>query len=148
MHIEKVYLICMQQVCSKLNEKKSCMHIFFSLIQKDNSTSSDDWVFDLQTLQAAFSTKTKAIVVNTPMNPLGKVLLNFIPLNLEFKQYDYHVTFILNIIKLEKLFEQRVCPTLFNDHSLNNVISSFKLTWAFSSKTSCIAFYIFIFTVF
>lgn len=132
----------------KTQRKKIVHAYFFSLIQKDNSTSSDDWVFDLQTLQAAFSTKTKAIVVNTPMNPLGKVLLNFILLNLEFKQYDYHVTFILNIIKLEKLFEERVCPTLFNDHSLNNVISSFKLTWAFSSKTSCIAFNIFIFTVF
>lgn len=108
----------------KTQRKKIVHAYFFSLIQKDNSSSSDDWIFDLQTLQAAFSTKTKAIVVNTPMNPLGKVLLNFILLNLEFKQYDYHVTFILNIIKLEKLFEQRVCPTLFNDHSLNNVISS------------------------
>lgn len=34
MHIEKVYLICMQQVCSKLNEKKSCMHIFFLWFRK------------------------------------------------------------------------------------------------------------------
>lgn len=95
-------------------KKKSCMH-YFSLIQKENSTSSDDWVFDLQTLQAAFSTKTKAIVVNTPMNPLGKVLLNFILLYLEFKQYNYQVIFIFwNLIKLKNSFKQRVCPTFLN----------------------------------
>ncbi|XP_022316015.2 kynurenine--oxoglutarate transaminase 3-like [Crassostrea virginica] len=46
---------------------------YVPLIPKQDSRSSDDWVFDLQTLQEAFSAKTKAIVVNTPMNPLGKV---------------------------------------------------------------------------
>lgn len=127
----------------KTQRKKIVHAYFFSLIQKDNSTSSDDWVFDLQTLQAAFSTKTKAIVVNTPMNPLGKVLLNFILLNLEFKQYDYHVTFILNIIKLEKLFEERVCPTLFNDHSLNNVISS-HLGFQFENFLHCVFIFLYL----
>jgi len=36
-------------------------------------TSSADWKLDPAELRAAFSPKTKAIVVNTPNNPLGKV---------------------------------------------------------------------------
>ncbi|KAK4293330.1 hypothetical protein Pmani_033965 [Petrolisthes manimaculis] len=36
-------------------------------------TSSEDWVFDTEELANAFSDKTKAIIVNTPNNPLGKV---------------------------------------------------------------------------
>uniref|UniRef100_A0A0N7ZB94 Aminotransferase class I/classII large domain-containing protein n=1 Tax=Scylla olivacea TaxID=85551 RepID=A0A0N7ZB94_SCYOL len=36
-------------------------------------TSSADWVLDPAELAAAFNSKTKAIVVNTPNNPLGKV---------------------------------------------------------------------------
>ncbi|KAA0187572.1 hypothetical protein HAZT_HAZT004829 [Hyalella azteca] len=36
-------------------------------------TSSADWKLDPAELAAAFSSKTKAIVVNTPNNPLGKV---------------------------------------------------------------------------
>ncbi|KAF2346250.1 Aminotransferase class I/classII, partial [Trinorchestia longiramus] len=36
-------------------------------------TSSADWVLDPAELSAAFSSKTKAIVVNTPNNPVGKV---------------------------------------------------------------------------
>ncbi|XP_037775566.1 uncharacterized protein LOC119572532 [Penaeus monodon] len=35
--------------------------------------SSADWVLDPVELEAAFSEKTKAIIVNTPNNPLGKV---------------------------------------------------------------------------
>ncbi|XP_069980165.1 kynurenine aminotransferase [Penaeus vannamei] len=35
--------------------------------------SSADWILDPAELEAAFSEKTKAIVVNTPNNPLGKV---------------------------------------------------------------------------
>lgn len=36
-------------------------------------TSSEDWALDPDELAAAFNSKTKAIVVNTPNNPLGKV---------------------------------------------------------------------------
>jgi aspartate/methionine/tyrosine aminotransferase len=36
-------------------------------------TSSGDFSFDYDELAAAFSHKTKAIIVNTPNNPLGKV---------------------------------------------------------------------------
>lgn len=37
-------------------------------------TSSADWVLDPDELANAFSDKTKAIIVNTPNNPLGKVM--------------------------------------------------------------------------
>ena len=35
--------------------------------------SCDDWRIDFDELRAAFSSKTKAIIVNTPHNPVGKV---------------------------------------------------------------------------
>ena len=37
-------------------------------------TTSADWVWDESQLEAAFTAKTKAIVICTPSNPLGKVL--------------------------------------------------------------------------
>ncbi|HXE08184.1 MAG TPA: aminotransferase class I/II-fold pyridoxal phosphate-dependent enzyme [Acidobacteriaceae bacterium] len=36
-------------------------------------TDSDDWTFDPAELRAAFSSKTRAIIINTPHNPTGKV---------------------------------------------------------------------------
>ena len=36
---------------------------------------SKDWVLDPGELEAAFSPKTKMIIVNNPNNPLGKVQL-------------------------------------------------------------------------
>lgn len=39
----------------------------------DGIMSSADWVFDDDELAAAFNEKTKAIILNTPSNPLGKV---------------------------------------------------------------------------
>ena len=33
----------------------------------------DDWLLDFGALEAAFSSKTKAVIVNTPHNPTGKV---------------------------------------------------------------------------
>ncbi|RMZ93083.1 kynurenine--oxoglutarate transaminase 1-like, partial [Brachionus plicatilis] len=36
-------------------------------------TTSADWSWDTKELEAAFSPKTKLIVINTPNNPLGKV---------------------------------------------------------------------------
>ncbi|XP_011423087.2 kynurenine aminotransferase [Magallana gigas] len=46
---------------------------YVPLIPKEGSNESDDWKFNLENLKAAFNEKTKAIVVNSPMNPLGKV---------------------------------------------------------------------------
>lgn len=40
---------------------------------KDRLVSSSDWKLDFQELEAAFTTKTKLIIINTPNNPLGKV---------------------------------------------------------------------------
>ncbi|CAG2189987.1 CCBL [Mytilus edulis] len=44
-------------------------------------TSSEDWTFDTSQIREAFNSKTKAIVVNNPSNPLGKVF-TFDELNL------------------------------------------------------------------
>ena len=41
--------------------------------QGQEYTLSSDWVWDDDELEAAFTSKTKAIVLNTPSNPLGKV---------------------------------------------------------------------------
>ena len=43
--------------------------------------SSGDWKLDPEDLASKFNSKTKAIVVNNPNNPLGKVLKHFIHLN-------------------------------------------------------------------
>nr|AMH84309.1 ascarylose C [Monochamus alternatus] len=39
----------------------------------DGISSSADWVFDPKELESLFNSKTKAIILNTPNNPLGKV---------------------------------------------------------------------------
>ena len=44
-----------------------------SLFQKENATSTKDWILDKKELESAFSQKTRAIVINTPHNPVGKV---------------------------------------------------------------------------
>lgn len=36
--------------------------------------TSQDWVLDMAQLEAAFNPKTKMIVLNTPHNPVGKVV--------------------------------------------------------------------------
>ena len=40
---------------------------------KSVTLRGDDWAFDPDELRAAFSDKTKAVIVNTPANPCGKV---------------------------------------------------------------------------
>ncbi|CAH1175647.1 unnamed protein product [Phaedon cochleariae] len=39
----------------------------------DGSQSASDWVLDYEELEGAFTDRTKAIIVNTPNNPIGKV---------------------------------------------------------------------------
>ncbi|PFX30386.1 kynurenine--oxoglutarate transaminase 3-like isoform X2 [Stylophora pistillata] len=46
---------------------------FVPLRAKENATSTKDWILDKDELEAAFSEKTRAIVINTPHNPIGKV---------------------------------------------------------------------------
>ena len=41
-------------------------------------TSSKDWVLDPDELASKFNSKTKMIIVNTPHNPLGKVIYSLI----------------------------------------------------------------------
>ena len=40
----------------------------------DRTMTSNDWVLDPEELESKFSSKTKFIIVNTPNNPLGKVI--------------------------------------------------------------------------
>ncbi|XP_068095941.1 kynurenine--oxoglutarate transaminase 3 isoform X2 [Hyperolius riggenbachi] len=50
--------------------------VFISLKNKNSgkeTESSADWVLDPEELASKFSSKTKAIIINTPNNPLGKV---------------------------------------------------------------------------
>lgn len=36
--------------------------------------SGDDYIIDVETFSSKFNSKTKAIIVNTPQNPIGKVV--------------------------------------------------------------------------
>lgn len=48
--------------------------VFISLKpDKSTSTSSADWTLDMTELASLFNVNTKAIIINTPNNPLGKV---------------------------------------------------------------------------
>ena len=43
-------------------------------LQKTGATSSADWVLNPAEFEAAFSPQTKIFILNTPNNPLGKVM--------------------------------------------------------------------------
>lgn len=50
--------------------------LMFSFVLQENQTgviSSSEWKFDEAAMEALFTSKTKAIILNTPHNPLGKV---------------------------------------------------------------------------
>ncbi len=47
--------------------------VFVPLRAVEGSTSASEWLLDMDELAAAFSPRTKLLVVNTPMNPIGKV---------------------------------------------------------------------------
>ena len=48
---------------------------YFQNYKDSTKRSSADWTLDPDELEAAFSNKTKAIIINTPNNPLGKVII-------------------------------------------------------------------------
>ena len=48
------------------------------LHQKENATCTKDWIWDKEELEAAFTEKTRAIVINTPHNPIGKVKIHIV----------------------------------------------------------------------
>lgn len=54
---------------------KICSYIFQKSGKKAD-ISSADWVLDQEELASKFNSKTKAIIINTPNNPIGKVRLN------------------------------------------------------------------------
>ena len=49
---------------------------FIPLVMREGGTTSNDFVLDHDLLASMFNEKTKAIVVNTPHNPTGKVRLH------------------------------------------------------------------------
>ena len=46
---------------------------FVTLLEPDARTGRTDWTFDAEELAGAFNDRTKAIILNTPNNPTGKV---------------------------------------------------------------------------
>ena len=48
--------------------------VFIPLRRRGDGTSSSDYVLDQQELESKFNSKTKMIVINTPNNPLGKIM--------------------------------------------------------------------------
>jgi len=49
--------------------------VYIPLLPSENSptTTSASWKLDMRELEKLFNSKTKAIVLNSPNNPLGKV---------------------------------------------------------------------------
>uniref|UniRef100_A0A8C9FQW9 Kynurenine--oxoglutarate transaminase 3 n=1 Tax=Pavo cristatus TaxID=9049 RepID=A0A8C9FQW9_PAVCR len=57
-----------------LHSNNACfVFIYFSKKNGGNPASSADWVLDPAELASKFNSKTKAIILNTPHNPIGKV---------------------------------------------------------------------------
>ena len=50
-----------------------CFCELFSQPKTDSVVTSGEWKLDPEELASKFNSKTKAIFVNTPNNPLGKV---------------------------------------------------------------------------
>lgn len=47
--------------------------VYVPLRPAANATSSTEWVLDMDELAAAFSPRTRLLIVNTPQNPVGKI---------------------------------------------------------------------------
>ncbi|XP_065576805.1 kynurenine aminotransferase-like [Artemia franciscana] len=47
--------------------------VFIPLKPKGDESTSENWVLDEEELRSKFTSKTKAIIINTPHNPLGKI---------------------------------------------------------------------------
>ncbi len=48
--------------------------VYVPLRPKPNAQSSADWLLDMDELEAAFTERTRLLIINTPQNPVGKVL--------------------------------------------------------------------------
>ena len=47
--------------------------VYVPLRAADGTESASEWTLDMDELEAAFSPRTRLLVINTPMNPIGKV---------------------------------------------------------------------------
>ena len=55
--------------------------VFIPLHRHENNGKTE-WRLDIDELESKFNENTKLIIINTPMNPLGKMsMLNFIKMN-------------------------------------------------------------------
>jgi kynurenine---oxoglutarate transaminase / cysteine-S-conjugate beta-lyase / glutamine---phenylpyruvate transaminase len=50
-----------------------CVYVPLKSTNPNAITSSSDWKWSDDELRAAFTNKTKLVIINTPNNPLGKV---------------------------------------------------------------------------
>ena len=48
--------------------------VYVPLRPKPQATSSAEWILDMAELEAAFSERTRLLIINTPQNPVGKIL--------------------------------------------------------------------------
>lgn len=70
LYLDLFFSLCLTYTCLRLKEGN--VH-FFVQTKTSGNVSSGDWKLDPKELVNCFSNKTKAIVLNTPHNPLGKV---------------------------------------------------------------------------
>lgn len=75
------------------------------LHQKENATSTKDWIWDKEELESAFTEKTRAIVINTPHNPIGKVKIHIVFLQIWGKVDLFISVRVALIIVFVKLLE-------------------------------------------
>jgi aspartate/methionine/tyrosine aminotransferase len=106
-----------------------------------------DWTFDEQELRAAFHNRTKAIILNTPNNPTGKVFtrselelirdlcLEFNALAITDEIYE-HITYDgtrhISIASLEGMAERTVT---INGLSKSYSVTGWRVGWAIASPT-------------
>lgn len=66
------FLLDLLQVLSGFVDFREMSSTIFQKSGKKTPTSAD-WFLDPQELSSKFNSKTKAIIINTPNNPIGKV---------------------------------------------------------------------------
>ena len=80
--------------------------------------SSADWVFSPQELASKFTERTKAIVLNTPNNPLGKVLIPPCPCPSSVTAFSAGFILLLLLTQVYKLEELKVIADLCVKHDV------------------------------
>ncbi|KAL9647418.1 hypothetical protein ABK040_006781 [Willaertia magna] len=97
-------------------EMSGAKPIFIPLRQINNEeNSSDSWKLDLNELESKITSKTKAIIINTPHNPTGKVFTKKELEELSKVILKHDNLFVISDEVYEFLtFEQHVCNRIVN----------------------------------